>query len=338
MAQQAAPAVKKQSFVGFPKEFNHHFTDSFDAIYWTTFIVNFVVFFGLFGYLQSIPPKPMSAEDLKKYMQAIYRVEQTPPVTQTQSATEAAGMEEQGEEEVTPDADALRAEKAAQAQERMAKVAAARQARMDAARNAAQQHAIFAAASGASRRGAGGARGHAARRLEGGGAGGVSLQGMRGVATSGRQIQAVQTARAGGAITEGAGGAAGGELSIEEIERILGTSTVELDAPPEITSPTGGAASRSGEEIRAQVQRESNVLKVCYNNQKRQDPRLTGKITVEYTIRPDGSVTGVNFKNQQWSNPGLGRRVESCVRQRVSRWRFPPASGDTRASFSLNFI
>ncbi len=338
MAQQAKAAVKQAQVVGFPKEFNHHFADSFDVTYWVTFAVNFIIFFGLFGYLQTLEPKPMSAEDLKKYMQAIYRVEQTPPVQETAQSTEAAGMEEQGEEVEAPDAEVLREERAAAAQQRMQAAAAAAQERMARARAAAQEHAIFAAAAGASRRGTGGARGHAARRLSGGGAGGVDMGGLRGVATSDRAIDAVQTARSGGALTEGSGGPGGGELSIEEIERILGSSTVELDAPPEITAPGGGTASRSSSDIRAVVNRESNALKVCYNNQKRQDPRLTGKITIDYLIRSNGSVGNVRIKNTQWSNAGLGRRVESCVRQRVSRWRFPPAEGDTQTSFSLNFI
>ncbi len=326
------------AIAGFPRELQAHLTDRLDATYWITFAINFILFFGLFGYLQSVPPKPMSEADLRRYMQALYRVTPSAPQPQTTEtlAESGAAMDEPVADDM-PDADELRRMTAAAAQERMERISQERAARIQQAQAQAREHAIFAHAAGVGR-GNAGARGHAARQLSGGGVRGVSLQNMRGVAANNRQIEAVNTLRAGGALTEGAAGPAGGELDLVEIERILSAAGIELDAPPEVASAKGGVSSRSSEEIRSQVQNNSAAMRNCYINQKRSDPRLTGRVTVQYQIRADGSVGNIRCANQRWSNPGLGKLVENCLRSQISRWHFSPSSETTEASFSLNFI
>jgi TonB family protein len=207
----------------------------------------------------------------------------------------------------------------------------ARAAKRAAAMQAARSRGIFAQAGAVS---SGRRRGGGGKTLGGGGLGGVSASGLSGIAR-GTEIAKVEKLRGGGAITEGAGDIDISELSLEDIELILEGSSVEVEEVPEVRGAAASSAARSADAIQGVIRGETRVLKNCYNTQKKKDPNLRGRITVRFTIKADGSVSRVQVRNAEWTNRSLGRRVEQCVRQRVSRWRFDPAEGDVTTEFPL---
>ncbi|MDP8206681.1 MAG: AgmX/PglI C-terminal domain-containing protein [Candidatus Electryonea clarkiae] len=321
-----------QQLAGFPKELNVHLSDRIDKIYLISFWSNFVFWFSLIGYLQSLPTREMSSEDLEKYMRAIYDVKPQKIVREkvVKEVAETGAKTVEIEEVV----EKTSAEKAADRSANRAR----RQAQMRSAREAARSAGIFAAA-GAMRAGRGGARGKRVGKGLSGGFAGVDAGKLLGMATTSADVAAIERLRGGGAITEGGGGIDITQLSLKDLQVILQASSVEIDDVPEVKGAGGSAtASRSGSDILGVVQREQSKLKNCYNTQKKKDPNLKGKLTVMYTIKTDGSVQKIRMKNSQWTNPSLGKKVEMCVKKRLQRWKFGTAAGDVSTNFSLSFI
>lgn len=316
-----------QQYKSFPKELNLHLSDQIDWTFATTFLITFVVFFSSMGYFQSLPPQELSEDELKKYLQVIYRVEPEKQVVvkKTEKKQEAKAKKVEKVEEKTVE----------EKKQRRERQKAARESRRSKAMQAARSTGIFAAA-GVMKSGGGGGRGRAGKTL-GGGLGGANLSKLSGIAT-GTDIAKVEKMRGGGAITEGGGDIDVSKLSMKEIELMLESSTVEVEDVPEVKGAAAAAPSRSGDAIFGKVQAESGKLKNCYNRQKTKDPTLRGKVIVQYTILANGRVQRVRVRQAQWSNRSLGKRVETCLRQNIQRWTFDPVQkGDVTTEIPLLF-
>jgi len=77
-----------------------------------------------------------------------------------------------------------------------------------------------------------------------------------------------------------------------------------------------------------------HLVKNCYNRYKRKDINLKGKVRVEWSILPSGKVSRVKIISSEWTKPGLGRRVEDCLKDVIATWLFdpiPPEAGKVRA-------
>jgi hypothetical protein len=64
-------------------------------------------------------------------------------------------------------------------------------------------------------------------------------------------------------------------------------------------------------------------VQYCYEKNLIKDPSIKGKLTVEWTIRMNGSVGRVRQKSSSLSSPA----VAGCIMQSIKRWRFPRPSG-----------
>ena len=74
-------------------------------------------------------------------------------------------------------------------------------------------------------------------------------------------------------------------------------------------------------EVRATVLRHTPDVKRCYQDEGlRRNPDLKGKIEVELTILPTGTVDSVNVATSL-AGPGQ-HEVTSCVASRARNWRF----------------
>lgn len=74
-------------------------------------------------------------------------------------------------------------------------------------------------------------------------------------------------------------------------------------------------------EVRATVLRHTPDVKRCYQDEGlRRNPELKGKIEVELTILPTGTVDSVNVATSL-AGPGQ-HEVSSCVASRARNWRF----------------
>ncbi len=89
---------------------------------------------------------------------------------------------------------------------------------------------------------------------------------------------------------------------------------VEVAAQPQ---PLAGACEKS--VIAKTVQRHANAIRTCYETALSKNPSLEGKLSVEFTIDPAGAVGDARISESTLAAP----EVDTCVLQRVARWRFP---------------
>jgi TonB family protein len=72
-------------------------------------------------------------------------------------------------------------------------------------------------------------------------------------------------------------------------------------------------------EVRARI----GAIKACYERSLKKRPDLFGKVKVRWTITAAGTVSAVEIEEDSVGDS----EVSSCIKGRVSRWRFPAPSG-----------
>jgi len=96
-----------------------------------------------------------------------------------------------------------------------------------------------------------------------------------------------------------------------------------------------GKASRSQEELALAVARAKGALYAIYNRALREDASLQGKVTVEFTIAPNGGITDCHIKSSELKSPELEQKLISRLRM----LEFKPEDVDTMiASYSIAFV
>jgi hypothetical protein len=71
--------------------------------------------------------------------------------------------------------------------------------------------------------------------------------------------------------------------------------------------------------VQQYIRRQLPGVKWCYQDRLQQNPKLAGKLTLAFTILPSGGVA-----NAQTASSTLGdAELESCIRNKMSRWKFP---------------
>ncbi|HEY3489595.1 MAG TPA: AgmX/PglI C-terminal domain-containing protein [Candidatus Deferrimicrobiaceae bacterium] len=129
--------------------------------------------------------------------------------------------------------------------------------------------------------------------------------------TPGIEKQLASASRGGGG-----SGAAGGRLS----SKVFKTDT-GMDA--EISGSIDDQ-SRSAQAISAAVKNYQSGIKYAYTQELLKNQSISGKITVEFVIRPDGSVESVDIKQSSVNWPPL----EAAIKKRISlRWNFGQSKG-----------
>ncbi len=82
--------------------------------------------------------------------------------------------------------------------------------------------------------------------------------------------------------------------------------------------------SRSAQAIMSAVKNYQSGIKYAYTQELLKNQSLSGKITVEFVIRPDGSVESVDIKQSSVNWPPL----EEAIKKRISlRWNFGQSKG-----------
>jgi TonB family protein len=71
------------------------------------------------------------------------------------------------------------------------------------------------------------------------------------------------------------------------------------------------------------IKRHQNEIKFCYEQELQKNPALAGKVAVAWTIDATGGVSEANISESSISNAN----VESCIEQRIRRWKFPEPQG-----------
>jgi hypothetical protein len=128
---------------------------------------------------------------------------------------------------------------------------------------------------------------------------------------------------------------------------------VIVAAPPVVTAvasasapqsrPTGrvNAASRSApgkksatRGVDAVIESHYGDVEACYAPIGLKDPRVAGRIVLQWTLGADGRPSAVAVVQDTLSNPAVG----ACLKTRARAWQFPPPEGGVgvvRAPFDL---
>ena len=345
----------------FPKEYERHFFRDLDRDFFGICVFCLIFMISFFSFMSGREFASLSAEDIKRYTQVIYRVPvRTTPVVATESTTTGGEGEEElaedtkaevpeieeleaGEEEVV--AAVSEESKREDRQQKRARRQNTQEARREKVRAAAQRMKILAGptASGG-RKSRGGAAAAEALGLSSGSVEGYDVKKMVGIVGDSDTRAKVRKARGRGAVSDDVGDIDIGELkklSIEEGDMMFKETSVDLNRST-ITARGRGSKvkQRSQSAISEIVMKNKNQVQYCYWTLKRRDSSLRGRVPVEFTINPAGEVIAVRFRRTDWYGNRLGADVERCIKNVISSWRFEeidPKAGNVTAGATYVF-
>ncbi len=311
--------------------------------------LTFAILNSLVLYLQTLPVRELTEEDIQKFNQAIFRVKVVKKAPEKVAAVEASGssvaeaeaVEEEATVEVAPlSVEEKKALRTAAKVARAEKAAAARQA-------IANRIKILAgptAKSRGSRRGRASAR--AAVGLSEGGGGGVDLKGALAIVGGADAAGKVKAARGGGAVTGDIGDISLSDLrgflaNPDNLSAMLSEASIKLNRRA-ITARGKGSKKRQRSQtaISEIVMSNKNAVQYVYWTYKRRDSNLKGQVVVEFTIAPAGNVTRVRFRKSDWGRSPLKRDIERSIQNIIMQWRFDPideADGNVTAGATFIF-
>ncbi|WP_188151055.1 TonB family protein [Teredinibacter waterburyi] len=84
-----------------------------------------------------------------------------------------------------------------------------------------------------------------------------------------------------------------------------------------VTSKSSGERTgkvRSEEEVTIVFDQNKGSLYSIYNRERRKNPSLKGKVVLEITIAPNGSVTNIRIVSSQLNDPALERRLLARIK------------------------
>lgn len=136
------------------------------------------------------------------------------------------------------------------------------------------------------------------------------------------------------------GGVEAREGPAREIE-VAGHQVADVKAPEEVVVAKAAKTARKPSKQRAMsnirqvFDAQKSVLYSLYKRELRKDPTLEGKVTLELTIEPNGSVSACRVVASELSNPTLEQRIA----MRVQMFDFGAAQVSTRkVQFPIDFL
>jgi hypothetical protein len=335
----------------FPKELERNFWRDADYTFLIIWFLTFVIINSTVGYLQTMPLRELTAEQVEKFNQAIFRVKVEKPVEAvaevgSAGSTNVTAGEEVSEEEVASTEEVVQVsaedKRAARESAKVARAAVA-ESRKQAIANRIKILGGPTARSRHSR--GGGASARSAVGLSEGGGGGVDLKGALAIVGGADAAAKVKSARGGGAASGDIGDISLGDLrgflsNPDNLSTMLNEAPLKLNKRS-VTSRGKGSKKqqRSQEAIGNVVSGNKNAVQYCYWTYKRRDSNLKGQVVIEFTIAPAGEVTRVRFRSSDWGRNPLQKDVENCIKNIIMQWRFDPiAESDGEVTAGATFI
>ena len=94
----------------------------------------------------------------------------------------------------------------------------------------------------------------------------------------------------------------------------------------------GGALSKG--DVYKEINRHMGKIRMCYERELMNDPKLAGKITFDWTVKTNGSVSSVREKSSSLGSA----KVSSCIRGVIQGMKFPkPKGGEVQISYPFIF-
>lgn len=106
----------------------------------------------------------------------------------------------------------------------------------------------------------------------------------------------------------------------------LGLAVADATLPSSELGPIAETGSLSPSIVQQVVRENRRSISLCYGQSLKRGARLDGRLEVEVTVEPNGSVSAAEISVARLRKSELGR----CVSETVARWRFPPFAGDAR--------
>ena len=153
----------------------------------------------------------------------------------------------------------------------------------------------------------------------------------------------IKVARRGEDSTLRAGGGGSGELgSIKDMAGSGGGGPVGggTKKQTEVKASMSGAMEVTYGDVgdmaavKKYVQNKKGQIKSCYEKELKADPELSGKVEVVWTVKPDGTVSGVSVEVNTTGNADLVK----CITMRIRRWEFDPQDEEIEITYPFNFF
>ena len=336
----------------FPRELKNNPIRDLDHTFILIWSITFLLLNSVFYYLQTMPVKELTEDQVLQYTKAIYRVtiERQPVENRVETASGKANQVLPIQELETIDKPtndhkpSLQDKRVLYAQKK-----AERLAELEAKRKAIGDRVKMLV--GPVSKGNDSKRGFKSTSeavgLQSGILSDVDLKnGALAIATDAGEIAAVKKLRGEGVVSEDIE-----NISIDDIkyllqqpgnlEEMLAMASVKLPENGIVsTGEKSGASARSQKSISEVVLANKNQVQYCYWTFKRRDATLKGQVTVQFTINPAGKVVQVYFRKSDWNRNPLKLEIEHCIRNVISQWIFEPitaSKGDVNASATFIF-
>lgn len=114
------------------------------------------------------------------------------------------------------------------------------------------------------------------------------------------------------------------------------------EAPPVVSRGASDGETRTTERgcglgsrrVESSIQKHLPAIRACYEQQTRRAPKLAGKVTVSFVIRPNGHVEAAETIENSTGSP----EVAACVSRGVRSIRFAESRGHGAVSCAYPFI
>ncbi|HEY3356314.1 MAG TPA: TonB family protein [Polyangia bacterium] len=113
-----------------------------------------------------------------------------------------------------------------------------------------------------------------------------------------------------------------------------GIGTRRAGTPDVIPGQAQVRGSLDKEIIRRVIRSHIKEVKFCYEQELLRKPDLYGRVTIQFTITPMGSVSSSAVQSSTMGNA----KVEQCIARAVQRWEFPKPQGGGIVIVSYPFV
>jgi hypothetical protein len=113
----------------------------------------------------------------------------------------------------------------------------------------------------------------------------------------------------------------------------IGSGTGSTGVPRTRAGTVTVAGSLDKDIIRRIVRAHLGEVRSCYSKGLAKDPTLAGKVTIAFTIGPDGNVTTASVGDDTLSDATVG----TCIAKRAKAWKFPKPIGGGVAAVRYPF-
>ena len=126
----------------------------------------------------------------------------------------------------------------------------------------------------------------------------------------------------------------GGKLSSRKTANV--SSNIDTGpAKRAVKRNKSGKVIRPQYEIEQVFQKNKSAIYTIYNRALRKDPTLQGKVVIELTIAPNGTVTKARILSSDLNNPKLERKLIA----RVKLFRFKPSNATkVTVKYPIDFL